>query len=120
MLDLLAFLAQATTTPAAAPAKSADPLGGLGGLLLPLLFIGILYYVLLVLPRKKQDKERQTMLDTLKKGDRIQTIGGVLGTVISADASEVVVKIDETTNTKMKFVRTAINKVLVDDVKTAK
>jgi preprotein translocase subunit YajC len=107
LLDLLAQ----TSAPASG--------GGLGqfGLFLPLAFVGVLYYVLLVLPRRKQDKQRQSMLNELKKGDRIQTIGGVLGTVVSSDATEVVVKVDESTNTKMRFVRTAVSKVITDTTK---
>ena len=108
MFDLLA---QVTSQPAAQPAGG--PLSQFG-IFLPLLFVAVLYYVLLVLPRRKQDKARQTMLDELKKGDRVQTIGGILGTVVQADAAEVVVKVDESSNTKMRFVRTAINKVVTE------
>jgi preprotein translocase subunit YajC len=105
LFDLLAQATQNTTPPPGGPLSQF-------GIFLPLLFVGVLYYVLLVMPRRKQDKARQTMLDELKKGDRVQTIGGILGTVVQADAAEVVVKVDESSNTRMRFVRTAISKVL--------
>lgn len=106
-LDLLAQASQGTTP--------AGP--NMLSLLLPLVFVGVLYYVLLVLPRRKQDKQRQAMLDEIKKGDRVQTIGGILGTVVSTDTAEIVVKVDESTNTKMRFVRTAVNKVITETTK---
>lgn len=90
-----------------------------GGLLffLPLILLVVVYFVLLVLPKRKQEKERQTMLSNLKKGDRIQSIGGILGTVVSTDENEVLVKVDETTNTKIRFSRNAIHRVIVDEKK---
>ena len=55
------------------------------------------------------------MLDNLKRGDRVQTIGGIIGTVVEARETEVVVKVDETNNTKIRFARKAITRVLEDD-----
>ena len=54
------------------------------------------------------------MLDALKKNDRVQTIGGVLGTVVDVRDNEVLVKVDETNNVKIRFNRTAIKEVLQD------
>jgi len=107
MFDLLAQSTQGT--PPQGPSMIS--------MMLPLLFVGVLYYVLLVLPRRKQDKQRQAMLDDIKKGDRVQTIGGALGTVVSTDATEIVIKVDESTNTKMRFIRSAVSKVIVDNPK---
>jgi preprotein translocase subunit YajC len=84
---------------------------------LPLILLVVVYFVLLVLPKRKQEKERQSMLSNLKKGDRVQSIGGILGTVVSTDETEVLVKVDETTNTKMRFTRNAIHRVIVDEKK---
>jgi preprotein translocase subunit YajC len=61
---------------------------------------------------KTEEKQRQEMLANLKKGDRVQTIGGVIANVVSVDDKEVVLKVDETTNTKMRFSRSAIHRVL--------
>ncbi len=100
-------------------AQDPAPQQGGGSFLLfaPLILLVVVYFVLLVLPKRKQEKQRQTMLDNLKKGDRIQTIGGLLGTVVSSDATEVLVKVDETHNTKLRFVRSAIHKVIADEKK---
>jgi preprotein translocase subunit YajC len=61
--------------------------------------------------RKKEQKKRTEMLSTLKKGDKITTIGGVTGTVTEVSADEVVVKVDESSNTKIRFARWAIRGV---------
>ena len=57
-------------------------------------------WLLIFRPKNKQEKQRVQMLSGLKKGDRIQTIGGILGTVVDVREDEVVVKVDETSNTK--------------------
>ena len=67
-------------------------------------------------PQKKQKKHRD-MLDNLKKNDRIRTIGGIVATVVDVRDDEVVVKIDESNNTKMRFVRQAISAVITDEDK---
>ncbi len=58
--------------------------------------------------RRKQEKARREMLSGLKKGDDVTSIGGIVGKVIEVREDEVVVKVDETTNTRMTFARWAI------------
>lgn len=60
--------------------------------------------------RKKQ-KEMQAMLAALEKGDKIQTIGGIVGTVVHVKEGSVVVKVDD--NTKIEFAVNAVQSVLV-------
>jgi preprotein translocase subunit YajC len=81
----------------------------------------LIFYVFIIRSKKKQDTSRRDMLSQLKKGDRIQTIGGILGTVIEAREDEVLVKVDETSNTKIRFARSAIHRVMDGEKdKTAK
>jgi preprotein translocase subunit YajC len=61
--------------------------------------------------KKKQEKKHRDMLGALKKGDKITTIGGIIGTVIEVRDDEVVVKVDETNNVRMRFIRGAIRDV---------
>ena len=61
--------------------------------------------------RRKQEAKRKEMLSNLKKGDKIVSIGGVIGTVIEAKPEEITVKVDETNNVRMKFARWAIRGV---------
>ena len=64
--------------------------------------------------RRKQQAQRKEMLSNLKKGDKITTIGGIIGTVIEAKPTEITVKVDETNNVRMKFTRGAIHNVGTD------
>lgn len=61
--------------------------------------------------RRKQEAKRKEMLSNLKKGDKIVSIGGIIGTVIEAKPEEITVKVDETNNVRMKFARWAIRGV---------
>ena len=75
----------------------------LGGMVLMLLLSGR--------GRKKEQKKRKEMLDSLKKGDKVVSIGGIIGTVIEVRPDEVTVKVDETNNIRMKIARWAIRGV---------
>jgi preprotein translocase subunit YajC len=78
----------------------------------PLIAIGIIFYFLLLRPQRKEQATREAMLAALKKNDKVVTIGGVIGSVanISSDGQEVTLKVDD--NTRMKFVRSSIQRVL--------
>ncbi|GMU37698.1 MAG: preprotein translocase subunit YajC [Phycisphaerae bacterium] len=66
--------------------------------------------------REKREREaRKQLLDNLAKNDRVMTIGGVVGTVVAVKESTVVLKVDESTNTRMTFARRAIQQVLAGD-----
>lgn len=62
--------------------------------------------------RKREQRDRDKMHSNLAKNDRVLTIGGVIGTVVAVKDTEVVLKVDETTNTKMTFLKTAVQRVL--------
>jgi preprotein translocase subunit YajC len=62
--------------------------------------------------QKAEKKKRESLLGSLKKGDRVQTIGGILGSVVEVKDTEVIVKVDENSNTRMRFTRGAIASVL--------
>jgi preprotein translocase subunit YajC len=57
-------------------------LGALGGLLPMLLIIGV-FYMLLIRPQQKRQRELQQTIAELKTGDRVVTTGGVIGTITS-------------------------------------
>ena len=78
-------LAAAQETPAAAP----DPFTSL----LPLLFIFVIFYFLLIRPQQKRHKQHQLMLGALKKGDEVITGGGIYGKVTRIDEDKVTVQI---------------------------
>lgn len=78
----------------------------------PLIFVllggFVLLYVFMGRGRRKQEAKRKAMLANLKKGDKVTTIGGIVGTVIEVREDDVTVKVDETNNVRMKFLRRAV------------
>jgi preprotein translocase subunit YajC len=55
------------------------------------------------------------MLNSLQKNTRIRTIGGIIGTVVDVRDDEIILKIDESNNTKIRVLRNAISTVLTDE-----
>ncbi|MGH2574718.1 MAG: preprotein translocase subunit YajC [Ignavibacteria bacterium] len=87
--------------------------GGMGGLvssLLPFILIILVFYFLILRPQQKRQKNRQKLLDSVKKGDKIISAGGIHGTVEGIDDKTVLVKISE--NTKVKMERSSITTIL--------
>ncbi|MDO5552299.1 MAG: preprotein translocase subunit YajC [Planctomycetia bacterium] len=109
------LMAQETAAPAA-------PGGGMFQLILIVFMTLIAMYLLFVLPRKTQEKKTQNMLNSLKKNDRVMLTCGLIGTVYSIDLEqhEIVLKVDEATNTKMRFSTGAIYFVYQDKDKQDK
>ncbi|MCA9244006.1 MAG: preprotein translocase subunit YajC [Phycisphaerales bacterium] len=113
----LAQTSQNATGPEAAPAGQQPAGGGASGLMsfLPfLLFMGVLFWLMTRSQRKQQQKVEE-MRAGLKRNDRVQTVGGIIGTVVTVSESEVVLKVDETNNVKMRFARSAIGSVLTQE-----
>ncbi|MEM6750215.1 MAG: preprotein translocase subunit YajC [Planctomycetota bacterium] len=94
---------------------TAPPPSGIGNefLLIMGLVIGAMF-LFTILGGRKEKKRRAAMLAGLRKGQRVQTAGGVLGSVVEVRDSEVVLKVDESNNTKIPFARSAIQSVLAD------
>jgi preprotein translocase subunit YajC len=100
-------------TPAPAPARQVSPLMQF----LPLILIFVVMYLFLMRgPRKQQQKQKQ-MVQSLNKNDRVRTIGGIFGTVVEVRGDEVVLKIDESNNTKIRVSTSAIGKNLSQEGK---
>jgi len=81
-----------------------------------ILMVVVFYFLLLRGPRKKQQQHRQ-MVQSLKKNDRVRTIGGIIGTVVDIRDDEIILKVDESNNTKMRFAPSAIGKNLSKEEK---
>ena len=114
MLTILAQTAQAPTT------RAADRPFWVGFFENPLMLMAgllLLMYFFMMKGNKNKERERQQMLEQLKKGDRVQTIGGILGTVIETREGEVLLKVDESSNAKIWFTRAAIHKVRTEEKK---
>lgn len=87
--------------------------GGVGGLLLPVLFFVVLYF-LMIAPNQRKQKKWQEMLGQLKSGDRVTTNGGLRGTVQSVKDDVVIVRV-QPDGVKLEFVKSAIAAVTTPD-----
>ncbi len=85
-----------------APADGANPLITF----LPLILIFVVFWFFIIRPQKKREDERKTMIESVKKGDKIVTIGGVHGTVTQVDEASVLAQVDS--NVKLRIDKNAI------------
>ena len=89
---------------------SPDPFGGsflfiIGGMFLVMIFFSIN-------SGRKEKKKKAELLASLAKGSKVQTIGGILGTVVEVRDDELIVKVDENSNTRLRFAKSAVTTVL--------
>ena len=95
--------------------------GNPGGVMMQILTlvvpIGILFYFLMIRPQQRERGQRQSMIDALKKNDRIVTIGGIYGVVtnVRREDDEITIKIDEANNTKLRITFGAIARVIAEE-----
>ena len=82
----------------------------MGGLvqLLPMVFIFVIFYFLLIMPMRKKQKKTREMLSKLKKGDEVVTGGGLFGRVTALDDERGFVILQISDNTKVKVLRSAV------------
>lgn len=115
--------AQVLIAQGGAPAPAAGNEGGNPWGMLPF-FVGfiILFYLFFMRPQSKERARRTSMLSELKKNDKVVTIGGIIGTVFSvnAESDEVVLKVDESTNTKLRVLRSSVHQVITDETEGEK
>ena len=100
--------ADAAATGAAAP--QAAPAGP-GFMIMMVVLLGAMILFSFVSARREK-KKRAELLDNIKKHDKVLTIGGVVGTVVEMKDDSVVLKVDETSNTRITFTKTAISQVI--------
>lgn len=110
---------QTTTTGQADPNATGgggrpSPFGGPQQFIFIGLMLVMMYLILFRGPRKKQQQHKQ-MMQALTRNDKVQTIGGIIGTVVDIKDEEITLKIDESNNTKMKILRSAISRNMSKD-----
>jgi preprotein translocase subunit YajC len=81
-------------------------------------FVFIFVYFFLIRPQKREQDEKQRMLDALKKNDRVVTTGGIFGTVVNVKDDEVVLRVDDQAKVKIRFLKGAIARVVQQDATT--
>ena len=107
LLDLV--ISPAYAQAAGQPASGGLFGGGIGGLLFPILLIGVMYF-LMIRPQMKRQKEHRSMLDKLSKGDEVLTNGGIAGTV--TDIGENFITVEIADGVRIRVQKGAIANVL--------
>ena len=100
-------------------ASAAAPSGTAGFIfqLLPLLFIFVIFYFLLIRPQQRRMKEHQAMINSVKKGDQVVTAGGIRGKVTKVAEGEVEVEIAQ--GIKVRIVTSTLSQVIDPKAKPA-
>jgi preprotein translocase subunit YajC len=78
---------------------------------LPLVLIFVVFYFLLIRPQQRKAKDHKTMLDALRRGDRVVTGGGIIGTVARVENPEEVT-VDIADGVRVRVLRSTITSVL--------
>ena len=82
------------------------------GFFLPIILIFAIMYFLIFRPQMKKQKQQKMMIEALKKGDKIITTGGIVGTIAGIKEKEGTLLVKISDNTKIELVRTSVANVL--------
>lgn len=85
---------------------------GMINAIMPMVVMGAIFYFMLWRPQKQQQNKRQQMLDALKVGDKVITIGGMLGEITAINDSKVTLKLAK--DIEIDFLRTAVSHLQSD------
>ena len=115
-METYTLIAEEPAAPAPTPNGEQGPAGGNWQLIIMMALIFGVFYLIVWRPqskkRKEEQRQREDMLKNLKKNDHVVTIGGIHGIVSSVSESEVVLKVDESRDVRIRMARDAINKVV--------
>ena len=128
-LTALTLLAQTTDGPslpgAPAPAASAaatDAAGATapsasGGSVFMIMMVVLLGAMILFsfINARREKKKRSDLLGNIKKHDKVLTVGGIVGTVVELKDDSLILKVDETSNTRITFTKRSISQVIPQD-----
>jgi preprotein translocase subunit YajC len=104
IVNLLAFMGQAP-----------DGGSGSGSPMMTFVMLGgmvLIFWLFILRPQQKKQKDRQKLLESVKKGDKVITIGGIHGTVVGVEEKTLLVQIAD--NVKVKYDRSAVSTILSD------
>ena len=101
MFESIAYAAAGTGQ---GPAGGSNPLVSF----MPLILMFGIFYFLLIRPQQKNRQQLQKLVENLKKGDRVVTSGGVIGTITSIQNDYIVIKTSGNDNAKMEILKSAV------------
>ena len=95
-------------------AQAAQPQGGGWSMWVMLALIFVVMWFFMIRPQRKQQKELQNFRDSLKKGDKVVTVGGIYGTVCEIKEGTVLIEVDN--NVKIRVSKNALVKDFTEPV----
>ncbi len=114
---MFSILLQAGTQAAGGAAKP-NPIAQF----LPFVLMFVILYFLIIRPQRKRQKEQQVLIDNLKINDEVITNAGMIGKIVNIkkDKNIVVLRVDDTTGTKIEFQRSSIAGIVSDEKPSTK
>lgn len=104
MINFLQFLAMQPSP------SDGEQAGSLLNFFLPLILIFVVFYFFIIRPQQKRQKERQIMLNSIRKGDKVIAAGGLHGTVVGLDDKTLLLQVAD--NVKIKCERSSVITIL--------
>ncbi len=101
-MELFVSVAYAASQPASRPSGWMQ--------IIPLILIFVVFWFILIWPQQRRQKQHRKMLESLRKGDKVVTIGGIYGVVTYIGDNTVILKVDE--NTKLEVSKGAIASIV--------
>lgn len=98
------LLASAETAAQAQPGTATGPIT-----IIWMLVVFAVFWVMLIVPQRKQQKRREAMLNALKKGDKVITIGGIHGEITKIDGDDIFLRVAD--KVELKMLRSAVSRV---------
>ncbi len=78
----------------------------------PLLVIAVLFYLLFIVPQRRERRQREDLFGKLKKSDRVITNAGIFGVVTNIKDEEVTLRIDDTSNARLTVLKSSIARIM--------
>ena len=84
---------------------------------LPFILMFVILYFLNIRPQRKRQKDQQILIDNLKINDEVMTNAGIIGKIVNIkkDKNTIVLRVDDTTGTKIEFQRSTIAGIVSDE-----
>jgi preprotein translocase subunit YajC len=101
------YLATLVTVGAAQQGSTQNP----SMFILMIATIAFAFYFIIIRPQKREQQQRKMMLESVKKGDKVVTVGGIHGVVVDVDENASVVTIEVAKNVRMSFSKSAVSTI---------
>lgn len=90
------------------------PEGDLLGMVLPFVFIFVVFYFLILRPQQRKFKQHQALIAGIRRGDKVVTSGGIIGKVVKVDAEENIIQVEIADDIIVKVMASTISNVITD------